>query len=121
MVRKFVIPWKLVINSGNRPNLARLSSLTQLQKKNSSTLPPHLNRVKLLDMIKFLFPPLNNLFTAYIAIPLTHIINLSISHDNQPSTALGETTQLPALLYLICMLTTFLSPLIAKNFQQKYN
>ena len=57
-----------------------------------------------------------------IAVPLTHIINLvSISRDNQPSTALGETTQLPALLYLICMLTAFLSPLKTKNFQQKYN
>ena len=46
-------------------------------------MPAHSNRVKLLDMIKFLFPPLNNLFTAYIAAPLTHIINLTISQDNQ--------------------------------------
>ena len=34
-------------------------------------------------MMKFLFAPLNDLFTAYIAAPLTHIINLTISHDNQ--------------------------------------
>ena len=135
-----MIPWKLVINSGNRPNLARritsavLSSHTYYLSKNF----PHsifFNSATKEEFINIASSFKSGTAAGHdkisvsiikqsihcIAVPLTHIFNLSISHDNQPSTALGETTQLPALLYLICMLTTFLSPLIAKNFQQKYN